>query len=82
MILVKVTSKKGRDVLVTVLESFEEMGLNVLQARVSCTPWFCMEAIAETKDNALDVQNVTQVILKAIGEPNEEKIIHKHNQVL
>ncbi|KAK9150607.1 hypothetical protein Syun_008916 [Stephania yunnanensis] len=65
--LVRVTSEKGRDMLVSVLEVFEEMGLNVVQARVSCTHSFCMEAIIETDQVVtLEVREVTQAISKAL----------------
>ncbi|KAK9267566.1 hypothetical protein L1049_009994 [Liquidambar formosana] len=64
--LVRVTCKKGRDVLVSILEALDEIGLNVLQARVSCNYYFAMEAITEAQAQALDVGDVTQTVLKAI----------------
>ncbi|KAK9153077.1 hypothetical protein Sjap_000557 [Stephania japonica] len=65
--LVRVTSEKGKDILVSVLEVFEEMGLNVVHARVSCTHSFCMEAIIETDQvETLEVKEVTQAISKAL----------------
>ncbi|XXG61552.1 hypothetical protein AAC387_Pa05g0135 [Persea americana] len=72
--LVRVSSKKGRDLLVTVLEAFEEMGLNVLQARVSCNHSFWMEAIAEAENERLDmdVQAVKQAVLKALENQGKE----------
>lgn len=65
--LVKVICDKGRDNLVPILEVFEEMGLLVLHAKVSCNVYFHMETIvvAEEEDD-LDVKNVTQAVLKAI----------------
>lgn len=66
---VRVKCEKAKDTLVSVLEVFEEMGLNVVQARVSCNNNFSMEAIAavadgESKDQ-MDVRVVTQAILRA-----------------
>ncbi|KAB2601335.1 hypothetical protein D8674_002340 [Pyrus ussuriensis x Pyrus communis] len=67
--LVRVKCEKAKDTLVSVLEAFEEMGLNVVQGRVSCNNYFSMEAIAavadgESKDQ-MDVRVVTQAILRA-----------------
>lgn len=64
--LVRVSCKKGQNILVSVLEAFEEMGLNVLQAKVSCNYGFGMEAIVEAEDQALNVRAVTEAVLKAI----------------
>ncbi|XP_059637257.1 uncharacterized protein LOC132279323 [Cornus florida] len=64
--LVKVTSKKGEDVLVSILEAFDEMGLNVLQARVSCNYFFGMEAIVGPQHQGIDARDVTQALVKAI----------------
>lgn len=60
---------RGRGLLVTVLESLEEMGVNVLQARMSCAHGFFMEAIAEAREEIPDVvQKLTQQLRKAIVE--------------
>ncbi|GMY37488.1 hypothetical protein FCV25MIE_32731 [Fagus crenata] len=64
--LVRVNCEKGADRLVTILEAFDEMGLNVQQARVSCNNCFAMEAIAVAQDQALDVKEVTKALLKTI----------------
>ncbi|XVE51493.1 hypothetical protein DITRI_Ditri02bG0046100 [Diplodiscus trichospermus] len=66
--VVKVTCNKGAgDKLVSILEAFDELGLNVLQARVSCTHFFAMEAIAVAQDKqSTDTKVVTQAVLKAI----------------
>lgn len=68
---VRVRCEKGEDTLVSVLETFEEMGLQVLQARVSCTNGsFSMEATTVFSDDQnqaqLDVREVTQAITNAI----------------
>lgn len=44
------------------------MGLNVVQARVSCNYGFGMEAIVEAEDKALDVRTMTEAVLKAIDQ--------------
>ncbi|XVF27461.1 hypothetical protein REPUB_Repub14bG0108400 [Reevesia pubescens] len=67
--VVKVTCNKGGDKLVSILEAFDELGLNVLQARVSCSHFFTMEAIAAAQDQqTTDIKDVTQAVLKAINE--------------
>lgn len=72
---VRVKCAKGEDTLVSVLEAFENIGLQVLQARVSCTNGiFYMEATTFTDANAisdrnrtqLDVRNVTRAISNAL----------------
>nr|XP_009778953.1 PREDICTED: uncharacterized protein LOC104228221 [Nicotiana sylvestris] len=52
--------------LVSILEAFEEMKLNVVQARVTSRYFFGMEAIVETEDEALDVRVVTKAVQLAI----------------
>ncbi|KAI3927589.1 hypothetical protein MKX01_026522 [Papaver californicum] len=69
--LVKVNCKKEKDVMVTILESFEEKGLNVLQLNVSCNQsTFYMESITENvnyeNSNHLDVKDVTDTALQAL----------------
>ncbi|XP_004504283.1 transcription factor BHLH3 [Cicer arietinum] len=72
--MVRVTCEKGGDKLVAILEAFEEMCVNVEQARVSCENGFSMEAIVVAKeDKTVDVRDVTQLLLKAIGNQSGEK---------
>ncbi|KAJ7947165.1 Transcription factor bHLH35-like protein [Quillaja saponaria] len=66
--VVRVNCEKRGDTLVTILEAFEEMGLHVLQARVSCNNVFALEAIAVAEDKTLDVKIVTEALLKAINQ--------------
>ncbi|KAH7568740.1 hypothetical protein JRO89_XS06G0040300 [Xanthoceras sorbifolium] len=68
MLLVRVTCKKGAESkLVSILEVFDEMGLNVVRASVSSNYVFEMEAIVAAQNpEAVDVREVTQVISKAI----------------
>ena len=71
--MIRVSCKKGEDILVSILEAFEKMGLNVVQARVSCNYGFGMEAIVEAEDQALDVRAVTESVLKAIEKPGGDE---------
>ncbi|XWS18535.1 hypothetical protein CRYUN_Cryun32bG0052400 [Craigia yunnanensis] len=67
--VVKVTCNKGGDKLVSILEAFDELGLNVLQARVSCSHFFVMEAISVAQDQqTIDIKDITEAVLKAIDE--------------
>ncbi|AET04135.1 hypothetical protein MtrunA17_Chr8g0379441 [Medicago truncatula] len=71
--MVKVTCEKGGDKLVPILEAFEEMCVNVEEARVSCENGFSMEAIIVAEDENLDVIDVNEALLKAIGKQSGEK---------
>ncbi|CAN1283555.1 hypothetical protein LINPERPRIM_LOCUS18383 [Linum perenne] len=70
---VKVRCEKGKDKLVSVLEVFEEMKLSVLHGKVSCSPYFSMEAIVvetvvqEEEEVKADVESVTQALVRAIN---------------
>ncbi|KAL9380137.1 hypothetical protein Peur_028619 [Populus x canadensis] len=73
--LIKVfTARNCQGLLVFILEAFEELGLEVLQARVSTSDSFLLEAIAtrvrrqENKeaDDHIDAQVVKQVVLQGI----------------
>ncbi|KAJ6361045.1 hypothetical protein OIU77_004971 [Salix suchowensis] len=69
--LIKVfTARNCHGLLVFILQAFEELGLEVLQARVSTSDSFLLEAIAtrETKeaDDQIDAQVVKQVVLQGI----------------
>lgn len=68
MFQVKIKSPKGENNIVNILEAFEEMGLSVAQARVSCLDSFAMEAIAspQWKDKLCGVDDLTQTLLKAV----------------
>lgn len=43
------SEKSCQGLLVSILEVFEELGLNVLEARVSCTDSFQLQAIGEVR---------------------------------
>ncbi|KAK8485487.1 hypothetical protein V6N13_133350 [Hibiscus sabdariffa] len=60
--------------LVSILETFEELGLDVLDARVSCEDNFQLEAIGgENQSNAegMDAQMVKQAVMQAINKWTE-----------
>ncbi|KAI6673300.1 uncharacterized protein LOC115685753 [Syzygium oleosum] len=61
--------------LVSILEAFEELGLNVLDARVSCSDNFHLEAVGgEDHGDGMDAKVVKQAVLEAIrswSESNE-----------
>ncbi|XP_022847734.1 uncharacterized protein LOC111370292 [Olea europaea var. sylvestris] len=67
--VVRVTCKKGQDLLVSIIEAFEEMNLNVLEARVTTKHFFGMEAIAEAKGQDIDSRILTETILNVIQRP-------------
>ncbi|KAL8507177.1 hypothetical protein ACS0TY_017907 [Phlomoides rotata] len=62
-LMVIVTCKKGDEMLVSILEAFEKMNVNVVQARVSCKHFFGMEAIVE---DTVDAAALSEAILKVI----------------
>ncbi|KAL4385965.1 hypothetical protein GQ457_09G013150 [Hibiscus cannabinus] len=60
--------------LVSILETFEELGLDVLDARVSCEDNFQLEAIGgDNQSNAegIDAQMVKQAVMQAISKWTE-----------
>ncbi|CBI18067.3 uncharacterized protein LOC100241403 isoform X2 [Vitis vinifera] len=60
--------------LVSILETFEELGLNVLDARVSCSDSFHLEAVGgenEGQQDSIDAQVVKQAVLQAIKNWSE-----------
>ncbi|XP_022732373.1 uncharacterized protein LOC111286596 [Durio zibethinus] len=68
--LIKVFSQRCcRGLLVFILEAFEELVLDVLQARVSCSECFLLEAVAVKDDQGsecLDAQDVKRAVSQAI----------------
>ncbi|TYH67238.1 hypothetical protein ES332_D06G175200v1 [Gossypium tomentosum] len=74
--VVKVRCNRGGDKLVSIVEAFEELGLNVVRARVSCNHFFAMEAIVVAQDQqTTKTKDVTQAILKAIDKQGGERIL-------
>ncbi|KMT06593.1 hypothetical protein BVRB_7g157630 [Beta vulgaris subsp. vulgaris] len=67
--LVNVYSERScPGLLVSILEAFEELGLEVLDAKASCTDRFELEAVGEENEgvDSLDAQIVRQAVLQAI----------------
>uniref|UniRef100_A0A5B7BZA0 Plant bHLH transcription factor ACT-like domain-containing protein n=1 Tax=Davidia involucrata TaxID=16924 RepID=A0A5B7BZA0_DAVIN len=78
--LINVFSEKNcPGLLVSILESFEELGLDVLDARVSCADSFRLEAVGgenQGQVDSMDAQAVKQAVLQAIrnwSESNEQE---------
>ncbi|GMH15431.1 hypothetical protein Nepgr_017272 [Nepenthes gracilis] len=70
--------RSSSDLLVSILEAFEELGLNVLEARVSCAEKFRLEAVGAQGEEAgeiMDAQVVRQAVLQAIrrGRGNSDQ---------
>ncbi|KAL9418695.1 hypothetical protein AB3S75_036615 [Citrus x aurantiifolia] len=77
--MINVFSKKScPGLLVSILETFEELSLNVLEARVSCTDTFSLQAIGgenEEQGETIDAHVVKQALLQVIrnwSESNEQ----------
>ncbi|KAK4740635.1 hypothetical protein SAY87_024223 [Trapa incisa] len=68
--IIRVTCERRRGRLVSILEALEKMGLNLMQARISCTPLFAMEAVAVAAIHAqpLEERDVREALLKAIEQ--------------
>ncbi|XP_059643910.1 transcription factor SCREAM2-like [Cornus florida] len=68
--LINVFSEKNcPGLLVSILEAFQELGLDVLDARVSCSDNFRLEAVGgdnQGKHDSIDAQVVKQAVLQAI----------------
>ncbi|XP_054817548.1 uncharacterized protein LOC129317207 isoform X2 [Prosopis cineraria] len=69
--MIKVLSQRSCEgLLVFVLEAIEELGLDVLQARVSCVDSFCLEAVIGIQDDKetghLNAQLIEQAVSQAI----------------
>ncbi|KAI4338910.1 hypothetical protein MLD38_023917 [Melastoma candidum] len=73
---IKVYSERScPGLLVSILEAFEELGLNVMDAKISCSENFSLEAIGEEdeEDENIDAQEVKEAVLKAITNWSEEQ---------
>lgn len=64
--LVRVTCKKGKDLLVSIMEAFEKLNLNIFQATATCKHFFFMEAIVEDENHIVQVKDVTEAVIMAI----------------
>ncbi|KAI4324483.1 hypothetical protein MLD38_029970 [Melastoma candidum] len=61
--------------LVSILEAFEELGLKVQDATVSCSDNFSLEAVGEQEDEdeSIDARAVKQAVLQAIKSWSEDQ---------
>ncbi|KAH7855239.1 hypothetical protein Vadar_022790 [Vaccinium darrowii] len=66
-----ISEKNCPGLLVTILEAFEELGLNVVEARVSCTGNFHLEAVGENEEENVDAHTVKQIVSQAIDNWSE-----------
>ncbi|KAA8534001.1 hypothetical protein F0562_031518 [Nyssa sinensis] len=72
--LVSVSSERScPGLLVSILEAFEELGLTVLEARVSCVDSFQLEAVGEDEENGeiIDARVLKQAVFLAIKNWSE-----------
>ncbi|PIN06683.1 hypothetical protein CDL12_20746 [Handroanthus impetiginosus] len=69
-LIVTVTCKKGEELLVSILEAFEKLNLNVVQTRVPCKHFFGMEAIVEA--NNIHEATLKEAILQVIQNHAEK----------
>ncbi|KAL5539954.1 hypothetical protein UlMin_043877 [Ulmus minor] len=73
--LIKAFSEKScPGLLVSFLEAFEDLGLNVLEARVSCEDSFRLQAVGEENEEqgeSMDAQAVKQALLLSIKNWSE-----------
>lgn len=61
--LINVISEKNcPGLLVSILEAFEELGLEVLDARVSCSDNFRLQAVSEVRDFFFNLCAYVQVL--------------------
>ncbi|XP_072954978.1 transcription factor bHLH61-like isoform X1 [Typha angustifolia] len=66
-LLINVSSTKSfPGMLVSILEVFENLGVEVLNANISCTDTFHLEAIGENQFGSVDALMVTDVVLQAM----------------
>ncbi|KAL4396014.1 hypothetical protein AHAS_Ahas01G0049500 [Arachis hypogaea] len=79
--MIKVVSERScKGLLVFILEAFEELGLDVLQARVSCAQNFSLEAIGIK--HAYRDGHLEEVVLRHLGAADGDTVIAKHIRLL
>ncbi|XP_015961195.1 transcription factor SCREAM2 [Arachis duranensis] len=67
------SEKNCPGMLVSILKAFEELGLDVLDARVSCEDTFQLQAVggeSQKNNDTIDAQVVKQAVLQAINKSN------------
>ncbi|XP_006658121.1 transcription factor SCREAM2-like [Oryza brachyantha] len=66
------SDKSSPGLLVAILEAFDELGLNVLEATASCDDTFRLEAVGG--ENQVDEHVVKQTVLQAIRNCSERAV--------
>lgn len=80
--MIKVLSQRSCQGLLTfILEAFERLGLEVLQARASCVGSFCLEAFGIKVSNN-DVKCSLEKLLYRYGLPYIRRLNHSSNDIL
>ncbi|KAL1321893.1 hypothetical protein AAHE18_14G158900 [Arachis hypogaea] len=67
------SEKNCPGMLVSILKAFEELGLDVLDARVSCEDTFQLQAVggeSQKNNDTIDAQVVKQAVMQAINKSN------------
>ncbi|CAH8376471.1 unnamed protein product [Eruca vesicaria subsp. sativa] len=72
------SGKNQPGMLVSVLAAFEDMGLDVLEARVSCTDSFSLHAmgVKSEDEERMDAEAVKQVVTEAITSWGKTNVPH------
>ncbi|KAF8085708.1 hypothetical protein N665_0650s0021 [Sinapis alba] len=72
------SGKNQPGILVSILEAFEDMGLDVLEARVSCTDSFSFHAmgVKNEDEERMDAEEVKQAVTDAITSWGETNVPH------
>ncbi|GLJ14966.1 hypothetical protein SUGI_0244330 [Cryptomeria japonica] len=72
---IHVSCKKSPGLLIAILEAVEALGLNVLQARVSCKDYFLFEALSgkDKQGKIADPHMVKGALLQVLDRINPEK---------
>ncbi|XP_060202569.1 transcription factor bHLH61-like [Lycium barbarum] len=67
------TEKNSPGLLVSILEAFEQLGLELSDARISCSDSFRLEAVSDNEGQieCVDAQMVKQAVLEAIRTWNQ-----------
>ncbi|XP_028804891.1 uncharacterized protein LOC114759808 [Neltuma alba] len=68
--LTRISSRRScHGLLAFILEAFEELGLDVLSARVNCVDGFCLEAVGAKEDNDEEANHMdAQVVQRHVSQ--------------
>lgn len=73
---VMVRCKKAEELVVSILEAFERVNVNVVEARICCKHLFGMEAIVE---DTVDAAVLSDAVLKVIQKQTQICILKSSN---